>query len=130
MDTSLEHFGQRVRQHRKRAGLSQAALADKLSISRTYLSQIEQGQARNLSLRLAEKLSERLGITPPASVQAAKQDKEEMPASLKVFADEDDVPEQDVQMLARIQYRGKRPQTPQQWRILYSVIKTASEGGT
>jgi transcriptional regulator with XRE-family HTH domain len=130
MDNPLGHFGLRVQQHRKREGLSQAELADELDISRTYLSQIEQGHALNLSLRLAEKLSERLGITPPASVQAAKQEEEEMPASLKAFADQDDIPEQDVRMLARIQYRGRRPQTAQQWRILYSVIKTASEGGT
>jgi len=62
---SLERFGENVRTERKNQGYSQADLADKVGISRTYLSQIEQGRAQNLSLRLAQRLSTVLGIKSP-----------------------------------------------------------------
>jgi len=127
---SLERFGENVRTERKNQGYSQADLADKVGISRTYLSQIEQGRAQNLSLRLAQRLSTVLGIKSPYQEDDEDEEKEEedIPQSLREFAEEDDLPPGDVQMLADIEYRGERPQDPQQWRILYNVIKTASEG--
>lgn len=126
---SLERFGERVRTQRKKDGYSQADLAEKVEISRTYLSQIEQGRAQNLSLRLAQRLSTVLGIESPYQEDDEEQGKDEgdIPQSLREFAEEDDLPPEDVRMLAGIEYRGERPQDPQQWRILYNVIKTASE---
>ncbi|MBO7940729.1 helix-turn-helix transcriptional regulator [Streptomyces sp. S9] len=44
-----EAFGQRVREHRLSAGLSQEELAEAAGIHRTYLSSLERGQ-RNVSL--------------------------------------------------------------------------------
>jgi transcriptional regulator with XRE-family HTH domain len=127
---SLERFGERVREQRKAAGYSQKTLADEVDISRTYLSQIEQGRAQNLSLRLAERLSTALGIESPYVGEATGGSEEsgDIPQSLRTFAEQDGLPPRDVKMLAGIEYRGKRPEDPQQWRILYNVIKTASEG--
>jgi len=126
---SLERFGERVRTQRKKDGYSQADLAEKVEISRTYLSQIEQGRAQNLSLRLAQRLSTVLGIKSPyqENDEGKEEEKEDIPQSLRTFAEEDGLPPEDVRMLAGIEYRGERPQDPQQWRILYNVIKTASE---
>ena len=124
---NLEHFGDRVRTARKNEGLKQAELADKVGISRTYLSQIEQGRARNLSLRLAQKLSEKLGIELPQSAQEQNSEAVDIPPSLAEFAKEEGIPEEDQRMLARIQYRGKKPQDAQQWRVLYSVIQATTE---
>lgn len=126
---SLDRFGENVRRERKNQGYSQADLAEKVDISRTYLSQIEQGRAQNLSLRLAQRLSTVLGIKSPYQEDDEDQEKDEedIPQSLREFAEEDGLPPEDVRMLAGIEYRGERPQDPQQWRILYNVIKTASE---
>jgi len=126
---SLERFGERVRTQRKKDGYSQADLAEKVEISRTYLSQIEQGRAQNLSLRLAQRLSTVLGIESPYQEdnEDEEKDEEDIPQSLREFAEEDELPPEDIRMLAGIEYRGERPQDPQQWRILYNVIKTASE---
>jgi len=126
---SLERFGERVRTQRKKDGYSQADLAEKVEISRTYLSQIEQGRAQNLSLRLAQRLSTVLGIESPYQEddEEEERDEEDIPESLRDFAEEDGLPSEDIRMLAGIEYRGERPQDPQQWRILYNVIKTASE---
>lgn len=126
---SLERFGENVRAERKKQGYNQEDLAEKVEISRTYLSQIEQGRAQNLSLRLAQRLSTVLGIKSPYKDEEKSQE-EDIPQSLREFAEEDGLPPEDVQMLAGIEYRGERPQDPQQWRILYNVIKTASEGNS
>lgn len=126
---SLDRFGENVRTERKKQGYSQEDLAEKVDISRTYLSQIEQGRAQNLSLRLAQRLSTVLGIKSPYQEdnEGEEKDEEDIPQSLREFAEEDGLPPEDVRMLAGIEYRGERPQDPQQWRILYNVIKTASE---
>ena len=126
---SLDRFGENVRTERKKQGYSQEDLAAKVDISRTYLSQIEQGRAQNLSLRLAQRLSTVLGIKSPYQEddEDEEKDEEDIPRSLREFAEDDGLPPEDVRMLAGIEYRGERPQDPQQWRILYNVIKTASE---
>ena len=129
MNASLENFGDRVREARKKQELKQAELAGRVDISRTYLSQIEQGRARNLSLRLARRLSEAVGIEPPYPAEEMNREVKDIPPSLQEFADEEGLPDKDVRMLANIEYRGKRPQNSQQWRVLYSVIKATAEGG-
>lgn len=129
---SLERFGENVRSERKKQGYSQEDLAEKVEISRTYLSQIEQGRAQNLSLRLAQRLSTVLGIKSPYQEddEDEEKDEEDISQSLREFAEQDGLPPEDIQMLARIEYRGEKPQDPQEWRILYNVIKTASESSS
>lgn len=123
---ALENFGQRVRQERKEQEYNQQELADRVGISRTYLSQIEQGKAQNLSLRLAQKLSTELGIESPYEEDSSSE-KSAIPDSLRQFAEEDDIPDSDVEMLASIEYRGNQPQSAGKWRMVYHVIKGASE---
>jgi len=117
---SLERFGENVRSERKKQGYSQEDLAEKVEISRTYLSQIEQGRAQNLSLRLAQRLSTVLGIKSPYQEddEDEEKDEEDISQSLREFAEQDGLPPEDIQMLARIKYRGEKPQDPQEWRIL------------
>ena len=57
----LRHFGMRVRQLRKEAGLSQENLAELSGLHRTYVSGIERGE-RNVSLLNIVRLSEALGV--------------------------------------------------------------------
>lgn len=121
MDDDLKRFGEDVREQRKAQNLNQEELADRVGISRTYLSQIEQGRATNLSFRLAQKLSVILGLEPPREPVV------KVPPSLRQFAEEDNLPPEHVGMLARIAYRGKQPEKPEQWRMLYNLIKTTLE---
>lgn len=127
MTTRLETFGAHVRRERKSQGLNQTELAEHVDISRTYLSQIEQGRAQNLSLRLASDLSEVLGIPSPYEESESEGKSLDVPKSLRDFAKEDEIPEGDVQMLAKIEYRGTRPDSVEKWRMLYSVIQASSK---
>ena len=57
----LVNLGSRIRKLRKRKGLTQAALAEKMVISPSYLNQIE-NDARPLNIRVLDKLELALDI--------------------------------------------------------------------
>ena len=116
-------FGQRVREKRLAEGKSQAEVDEIAKISRNYLSLIEREEAINLSWQVKKKLADALGIliedeTNPSVAL------ENLPPGLADFAQEKNLPEADVLMLARLQYRGQQPTSSEQWRVLYNVIKT------
>ncbi len=54
-------FGDRVRDHRHRMGLSQESLASNASINRTYIASLEAGR-RNPSLDMMARLALALGV--------------------------------------------------------------------
>ncbi|NET39309.1 MAG: helix-turn-helix transcriptional regulator [Cyanothece sp. SIO1E1] len=117
----MDDFGDKVRKRRREEGLSQAKLAQTVGISRNYLSQIERGQALNLSWQVMERLTSVLGLKeeqPDILNKTA-----ELPPSLAEFAKIADLPPDDVLMLARLKYRGQQPTTPEKWELLYNVIK-------
>jgi transcriptional regulator with XRE-family HTH domain len=113
-------FGAVVRDRRRAEKLSQGELAEKVEISRNYLSQIERGEATNLSWQVRRRLCDVLGIQESASHEGGS-----LPESLQIFATRSKLPPDDVQMLANLKYRGKQPDTPEKWEMLYNVIKVA-----
>ncbi|WP_319582466.1 helix-turn-helix transcriptional regulator [uncultured Pseudodesulfovibrio sp.] len=58
----MSEFGQRVRQLREEAGLSQEKLAELTDVHRTYISGIERGR-QNISLLTMHKLAEALSVS-------------------------------------------------------------------
>lgn len=122
MDNAMEvdEFAKRVRERRRQEKLSQQALADKVGISRNYLSEIERGQATNLSWQVRERLASTLGLN---LAPAGTLDDVEIPSSLAEFAATANLPPDDVLMLARLKYRGQQPTTAEKWELLYNVIK-------
>lgn len=117
----MDEFGKTVRLRRRSEGLSQQELADKVGISRNYLSQIERGVAQNLSWQVMEKLTSVLGLKgdPTGKLEETA----DIPPSLAEFATAAGLPPDDVQMLAGLKYRGQQPTTPEKWELLYNVIK-------
>jgi transcriptional regulator with XRE-family HTH domain len=113
-------FGRKVRDRRLEEKLSQAALAQKVGISRNYLSQIERGQATNLSWQVMERLTSILGLKGEATAGNTEMP---LPTSLTAFAESAGLPPDDVLMLARLKYRGQQPTTPEKWELLYNVIR-------
>jgi transcriptional regulator with XRE-family HTH domain len=61
-DDILVRFGQRIRQTRKKRGLSQEAFAAECGLDRTYVGGIERGE-RNVALRNIERIAETLDMT-------------------------------------------------------------------
>jgi transcriptional regulator with XRE-family HTH domain len=61
-DAQLQkQFGERVRELRKRKGLSQESLALACDLDRTYIGGVERGE-RNISLINIHKIAEALGV--------------------------------------------------------------------
>jgi len=60
---ALRRFGDGVRKHRKRNGLSQESLAFEAGLDRTYIGGVERGE-RNISLLNIIKLAKALGVNP------------------------------------------------------------------
>ncbi len=58
----LIRFGERLRELRKRAGLSQEAFAARCGLDRTYIGGIERGE-RNVALRNIEAIASALDIS-------------------------------------------------------------------
>jgi len=112
----MSDFGDQVRKRRKADGLSQEKLAGQAGISRTYLSEIERGEAENISFRVVERLKEVLGIGDDTP--------EDLPESLEEFAEEENLPPGDVKALASVELRGERPEDKQEWRVLYNLMRS------
>ncbi|MDP2665491.1 MAG: helix-turn-helix transcriptional regulator [bacterium] len=56
-----KRFGNRVKELRLKKKLSQAALADRLGLHSTYISQVERG-VRNMALKNIERLAKALKV--------------------------------------------------------------------
>lgn len=120
MDDSTT-LGQRVRKFREQQGYSLSELARRAGISRSYLYQLEtdassptQEKLELLARALNVALQDLLGIAIPSPSR---------PKELLEFAERYRLSEEDIRMLSGIQYRGKRPSSVREWRILYDVIR-------
>jgi transcriptional regulator with XRE-family HTH domain len=119
MDDLTQDFGQRVRMGRQQEKLSQQELADRIGISRNYLSQIERGESNNLSWNVRSKIASVLGL-------GEVEPQEALPPGLAEFAASAGLPPDDVKMLAALRYRGNQPKTADKWQLLYNVIQMTS----
>jgi transcriptional regulator with XRE-family HTH domain len=61
--TTLEKFGDKVREERHKKGLSQEELAARAGVHRTYIGMIERAE-KNITLSNIEKIAKALGIKP------------------------------------------------------------------
>ncbi len=61
--TTLEKFGEKVRNERHKLGLSQEELAAKAGVHRTYIGMIERAE-KNITLSNIEKIAKALGAKP------------------------------------------------------------------
>jgi transcriptional regulator with XRE-family HTH domain len=120
--------GGRIRKYRNDRRLNLTQLAEQAGVSKGYLSALENNpHARRPSAETLYAIAKALGVTmsdllgrkllPAAST--------EIPASLRAFADEEGLPEADVQMLSAIQFRGDPPRTKERWRYIYTAIRTS-----
>jgi len=127
-------LGQRIRELRKRKGetLKETSIGTELSVS--YLSDIERGRT-NPSLQTLETLANHFSITVTdviTSVEFAGQQTENaLPPGLADLLNDDEFGEEIddswIELLAKINLRGKRPQTKLQWLELYLSLKRILE---
>lgn len=61
---NMSSYGERIMLARKRAGLTQTALAEEIGISRNWLLQIEKAQLKNITVGMIERIGQRLNVWP------------------------------------------------------------------
>lgn len=137
MKIDLKRLGEAVRFRRKRRGWSLGELSQASGISSAFISDLENGKGGRPNIEYLFLLAASLGTTMDALISRTlppqQQDTEEpssdipVPPSLAEFARAQNLPPQEVQMLARLNYRGRRPKHPDAWRAIYEVIKLASK---
>ena len=117
--------------------LSQPQLADKAGLSKGYVYMLESGEMTNPSIEKLSSIAKALDCTiadligqpkTKAKVEVAL----EIPPGLQEFArrkkrEGDPLGESDLKSLAYTQYRGKRPQTAEDWAYVYEFLKRTLE---
>ena len=114
-------LGDRVRKLREERNWSLTALAARAGISRSYLSQIESGESIPTQAKIVQ-LANAFGALP-SELLGEEPDMVDVTPSLRQFAEAVGLGSAEVQMLARIEYRGKRPNSIPEWKAIYAVIK-------
>ena len=122
-------LGEKIVRLRNEKGLSSVELAKATGLSRGYLWQLETGGKDNPSLDILQKLAGALGVTvaelsetaSPACVEPG------LPPSLAKFlkkrARELGVLKPDVEIMKRVSFRGKQPDNPEDWELLFLFLK-------
>lgn len=117
-------IGKTVLVARKEKGLSQEQLANFAQVSRNYISQIERGEAGDVSVDVVRKIAVALEI-PEGKITGDPDDKADLiiPPALRQFALRAGLSFAVVDKLRLIPFRGKEPQSPEDWKDLYEAIK-------
>lgn len=123
----VKELGRQVFERRKKIGLTQSALADLANISRNYVSLIERGEARNVSVNVLHGLAAALGTTPAELSGQAGWTDMLIPPTLRKLALEKELSYGVVDRLARIPMRGREPQTVEEWEQLYDSVRSFLE---
>ena len=119
-------LGDRIRELRAGHNMTLGELARQAHISKAYLSQLENHQTDRPSAQVLYQIASVLGTTVAALLGHPSDDT--VPGvviadALRKYADVARLAEHEVEMLARIRYRGKQPQTAEDWRYLHDSIK-------
>ena len=120
-------LGARVRAFRDEKRMSLNELASSAGLSKGYLSDLENGNASRPSAETLYEISKTLGVTmlDLLGKELVAEPEKDIPESLRAFADEHDLPEADVRMLASIQFRGERPRSNERWFLIYQTIRNS-----
>lgn len=124
-------LSERLKTMRESKRLSVSALADSSGVSVPYIRQIESGRRKNPSGDKLQRLATALGSTITDLLDSREGISadvlEDVPPSLKAFVDarkkKHDLRREDVEMLKRIHYRGRRPGSVEDWELIYLFLK-------
>lgn len=120
------NIGGNIRRFRHQRGLSLSELSRQSEISRGHLHSVESGDSELTQDKLV-RLAHVLGVLVSELTGEIEIPPFDVPESLRLFAEKANLSPDDIVMLSRINYRGKRPDTEHEWKMLYTVIKGTLE---
>lgn len=124
-------LGERIKQRREEKGLVAIELSRQAEVSKGYLSEIESGGAPRPSGAVLFRIATALGTTVADLLgQEIRPVANSVSPALNEFAEEAELPEEDVRMLAQVRFRGEQPSSKDDWRYLYESIKRSIVRGS
>jgi transcriptional regulator with XRE-family HTH domain len=131
-------LGENIKRIRSQKQMSQPELAKRAGVSKGYIFMLESGEYEtNPSLDILHKIANAMDSTIADLIGqprvAAVEDEPDVPAALLRFAKQrrranEPLSEEDIRNLARIQFRGKRPETVEDWAYVYEFFKRTFGG--
>jgi XRE family transcriptional regulator, regulator of sulfur utilization len=116
----------RLREIRQKHGATLLKVAEAVKLSVSYLSDLERGRAKP-SLDTLERLSAYYEMSVADLVSGIEgwgtHSKEGLAPGIIALLEKKEIDEREAQDLNRIELRGKRPQTEEEWRILYQNLQ-------
>lgn len=131
----LEKLGSSIRSLRLGKSWSLSDLADAAGVSKAYISDLENGVAGKPNIQyvyaivvaLDVTIDDLLGQAAPRAAKKTARKKQDLPQGLLELQDEAGLSDQDVQMLAEINFRGHRPRDKDGWRFLLETLRMLSQ---
>lgn len=122
-------LGEKLKTLRTQRHLTLKTVATHAKISPGYLSQLETGKKRQPSAEILARLATELQTTTAILLN----DTPPLPQGLKTLVcakgERLGLREEDIQMLAAIQYRGKQPELVHEWEYLLQTIRLLVKDG-
>ena len=117
-----------IRIRRREKGLSLAELARLAQISKGYLHRLEHDvdgvhPSADVICRIAFALGTSVGELLEKQLKEDCDDVSDVPEELRKLALAEHLLDEDIKVLARIEYRGRQPRTMDDWKFLYESIK-------
>jgi transcriptional regulator with XRE-family HTH domain len=125
-------LAENLKRRRLQKQWTQPILAEKAEVSKGYIYMLEAGEMDNPSLDILHKIATALDCTIADLIGDPKVKRKdvptEIPESLQKFARHkrkagEPLTEDDLKNLARTEFRGKRPETVDDWAYLYEFLK-------
>lgn len=131
-------LGQTIRSLRLGKEWSLAQLGEESGVSKAYLSDLENGNAGKPNIQyvyavataLSVTLDDLLGDSKPKAHRREKRANKELPTGLLELQQELGLTQEDVEMLAYVNFRGHRPRDKEGWRFLLEALKMVSQRST
>jgi transcriptional regulator with XRE-family HTH domain len=128
-------LGARITALRMRMGESVASFATRAGVAKSHMYKLEAGGLESPTVTTLAGIAGALGITldellenPASAGDKGEPAERPIPASLTQFLREWEsqhkarMPKDVVHSLATLQFRGKRPRTVEDWRVIYAVV--------
>jgi transcriptional regulator with XRE-family HTH domain len=126
MSGKHDEIGKRIKKRRLDAGLSLSQLAADAEVSKSYLSRLEseEGEMRP-SGKTLYRIAGALGTTMSDLLEreVLVDDPIDLPPSLAKFAAKRNLTPREKKMLAQINFRGRHPETEDDWEFLWTAIQ-------
>jgi transcriptional regulator with XRE-family HTH domain len=135
MGMNSKELGSRITTLRLRMGESVSVFATRSGVAKSHVYKLEAGGLENPTVTTLTRIAGALGITlhellgnPSSTGERSEPAERRMPASLARFLREWEtehkarMPKDVIHSLATLQFRGKRPRTVEDWRVIYAVV--------